>query len=136
MNLAVQSLGIFIFILFVLCLTKMCLAFSSFFLINDLLSVTRRSSEYCIHLSKLSTMITKEYDFIIVGGGASGLVVANRLSADPNMHVLVVEAGGSHDDDPRVKIPALYDTLKTPETDWKFATKSQVLDSFQRSLVY
>ena len=36
-----------------------------------------------------------EYDYIVVGGGTSGLVVANRLSEDDNVSVLVIEAGDS-----------------------------------------
>lgn len=65
-------------------------------------------------------------DYIIVGGGTSGLVVANRLSEDPDTQVLVLEAGGDHSADPRVNIPALWTSLiGTTEADWQFRTEPQ-----------
>lgn len=72
-------------------------------------------------------MTVDEYDFVIVGGGTSGLVVAARLSEDPNVQVLVVEAGANRIEDPRVKIPALYQALKDTEADWSFSTVAQVI---------
>ena len=47
----------------------------------------------------------KSFDYIIVGAGSAGCVVANRLSADPSVSVCLIEAGGS-DKSPWVKIPA------------------------------
>lgn len=59
-------------------------------------------------------------DYIIVGGGTAGLVVANRLTEDPNVHVLVLEAGLDRTDDPRINIPALWTSLVGSDVDWQF----------------
>lgn len=71
-------------------------------------------------------MVAEEYDFVIVGGGTSGLVVATRLSEDPNVQVLVLEAGEDHRADPRVTIPALWMSLRGSELDWNLVTTPQV----------
>lgn len=47
----------------------------------------------------------EQFDYIVIGAGSAGCVLANRLSADPKTRVLVIEAGG-HDRDLRVKVPA------------------------------
>jgi len=65
-------------------------------------------------------------DYVIVGGGTAGLVVANRLTEDPNVHVLLLEAGHDHSEDPRVNVPAFFTTLFGSEVDWKFETVPQV----------
>ena len=61
---------------------------------------------------------TMEYDFIIVGAGSAGCVLANRLSADSSRTVLLLEAGG-RDNNPWIHIPVGYfRTLHNPKTDW------------------
>ena len=53
-------------------------------------------------------------DYIIIGAGSAGCVLANRLSADPGLQILVLEAGPS-DQALEVKIPAAFSKLvKTP----------------------
>jgi choline dehydrogenase len=65
----------------------------------------------------------EEFDFIIVGGGTAGCVLANRLSADPNVSVLLLEAGGK-DDYFWIHVPVGYlYTIGNPRTDWCFKTE-------------
>ena len=66
-------------------------------------------------------------DIIIVGGGTAGLVVAHRLSKDPSLRVLVIEAGSDRHDDPRVTTPGLaVSLLDDPEYAWQFLSEPQV----------
>lgn len=68
-----------------------------------------------------------EFDYVIVGGGTSGLVVANRLTEDPSIRVIVLEAGTNRLNDPRVMIPGLgLATFENPEFDWNFRSIPQV----------
>jgi len=63
------------------------------------------------------------YDYIIVGAGSAGCVIANRLSADPNVRVLLLEAGGK-DINPWIHIPVGYfKTLHNPNTDWCYKSE-------------
>ncbi|PHH86648.1 hypothetical protein CDD83_9934 [Cordyceps sp. RAO-2017] len=63
--------------------------------------------------------------YIVVGGGTAGLVVASRLSEDPGVDVLVLEAGRDLSEDPRIMTPALWTTLMGSDADWRFRTVSQ-----------
>lgn len=67
-----------------------------------------------------------DYDYIIVGGGTAGLVLANRLSEDKDITVAVVEVGGDATSDPRSFIPALWTNTFGTELDWNFGTVPQV----------
>ncbi|XP_062559064.1 glucose dehydrogenase [FAD, quinone] isoform X1 [Armigeres subalbatus] len=64
----------------------------------------------------------QEYDFIIVGAGSAGSVVANRLSENPDWKILLLEAGG----DPPIEseIPNMFFTLQRTDYDWSFFAES------------
>ena len=65
----------------------------------------------------------EEFDFIIIGAGSAGCVLANRLSANPKNKVLLLEAGGK-DTYPWIHIPVgYYKTMHNPRTDWCFKTE-------------
>lgn len=64
-----------------------------------------------------------EFDFVIVGAGSAGCLLANRLSANPDHRVLLIEAGGK-DNWFWIKIPVGYlYTIANPRTDWCFTTE-------------
>ena len=67
-----------------------------------------------------------EADYVIVGGGTAGLVLASRLSEDPSLTVIVLEAGKDMTQDPRVNIPALWTSLMGSDVDWQYQTSPQV----------
>jgi choline dehydrogenase len=65
------------------------------------------------------------YDYIVVGGGSAGCVLASRLSADPAATVLLLESGGP-DSDPNLTVPALWPMLMGTDADWSYETVPQV----------
>lgn len=85
-----------------------------------LISLQRQS----LHNSNVNrTQFEQIYDFIVVGSGSSGSVVANRLASRPNQKVLLLEAGG-----PQTVVtdtPGLTSTLVDSEFDWKYRTVPQ-----------
>ena len=64
-----------------------------------------------------------EFDYVIVGAGSAGCLLANRLSADPGTRVLLIEAGGD-DDWFWIKVPVGYlYAIANPRTDWCLTTE-------------
>lgn len=66
-----------------------------------------------------------QYDYIVVGGGTSGLVVANRLSENPNVSVLIIEAGGSVLNNSNVTDVNGYGLAFGTDIDWQYETINQ-----------
>ena len=64
------------------------------------------------------------YDYIIVGGGSAGCVLANRLSEDPSIRVLLLEAGGS-DWNPLFRMPAGFAKMTKGVASWGWSTVPQ-----------
>src|SRR5215210_7778039 len=63
-------------------------------------------------------------DYVIVGAGSAGCVLANRLTEDPSVRVLLIEAGGK-DRHPNIKIPAAFANQFHTQLDWDFATEPE-----------
>ncbi|KAL8989551.1 MAG: hypothetical protein Q9177_001587 [Variospora cf. flavescens] len=71
--------------------------------------------------------IAESFDYIIIGAGTAGLVVANRLTTDPHVSALVLEAGADRLDDPKITTPGLLTlTYDDPQYDWSFDTVPQL----------
>jgi choline dehydrogenase len=74
-------------------------------------------------MSPVAEFDAAEFDYVIVGAGSAGCLLANRLSANPDHRVLLIEAGGD-DDWFWIKVPVGYlYTIANPRTDWCFSTE-------------
>ncbi|KAG5900290.1 hypothetical protein JTB14_000817 [Gonioctena quinquepunctata] len=99
---------------------------------NELDQLTRWSDEYkfqqenyegLLHNESLAFIEAEEYDFIIVGGGASGAALANRLSEEPKWRILLLEAGGP--ETTVTQVPSMHPHLLTSPYTWGYTTVPQ-----------
>jgi len=68
--------------------------------------------------------MSQAFDYIVVGAGSAGCVLANRLTEDPGTRVLLIEAGG-RDRSPNIKIPAAFAEQFHTKLDWDFSTEPE-----------
>ncbi|XP_076442479.1 glucose dehydrogenase [FAD, quinone]-like [Babylonia areolata] len=86
----------------------------------------------------LTSKVNGSYDYVIVGAGSAGCVLANRLSEDKHVTVLLLEAGPDDRKYPTVAIPALADYLFHTEVDWEYYTDPQqsVFEGYEKRRTY
>jgi choline dehydrogenase len=90
--------------------------------------MNRRDFIKAVGAAPLLTRMTQapaEFDYVIVGAGSSGCVLANRLSADPSVRVLLLEAGGPVGADPAITTPGRWVSLLGSKYDWAYSTEPE-----------
>jgi choline dehydrogenase len=69
---------------------------------------------------------SSNYDFVVIGAGSTGCVLANRLTEDPNSTLLLIEAGGP-DTKPQIHEPSAWVSLQNTEVDWQYVTEPEAM---------
>lgn len=103
------------------------MAFTTSLLLALSLSLTQ------VHASTPSSSTT--FDYVIIGGGTSGLVLANRLSADPKVTVGVIEAGLPQRDNINVTSVKNFPLALGTNIDWNYVSSNQT-NAAGQSLAY
>jgi choline dehydrogenase-like flavoprotein len=72
-----------------------------------------------------AVLASSSFDYVIVGAGTSGLVIANRLTEDPSVTVAVIEAGGDERDNPLVYDADAFGAALGTSVSWNYTTTPQ-----------
>ncbi|KAI9815357.1 MAG: hypothetical protein M1832_005495 [Thelocarpon impressellum] len=83
------------------------------------------ASSVRLHGRNLNAELLPSYDYIVVGGGISGLVIGNRLSEDPKVMVLVIEAGIADHYEEFIQVPQFVGSDVGSQYDWNLSTVPQ-----------
>lgn len=75
--------------------------------------------------SNVEAFLDHRFTHLVIGGGTAGLVVAARLSENPDLTVGVLEAGPAAFDEQRINVPGRFGESLGSEYDWKFETVAQ-----------
>lgn len=76
------------------------------------------------HAVDLDTLLASHWDYLIVGAGSAGCVLARRLSDDPDVRILLLEAGDAADD-PMISTPSAWPALAGGAYDWNYMSTPQ-----------
>lgn len=76
-------------------------------------------------ISSVEAFLDHKFTHLIIGGGTAGLVVAARLSENPDLTVAILEAGPAAFDERRINVPGRGGECLGSEYDWKFETVAQ-----------
>ncbi|GJN88302.1 hypothetical protein Rhopal_001267-T1 [Rhodotorula paludigena] len=99
--------------------------------VHGVLDLRDRVSRECIE----GELAARKFSYVIVGGGTAGLVLANRLSEDPENKVLVIEAGPLQSENPDIETPNMAGNLFGTEIDWNYRSIPQK-GLYERKVVY
>ncbi|KAH9913485.1 alcohol oxidase [Epithele typhae] len=83
------------------------------------------AAQAALFVSPTSEVLSKSYDVIVVGAGAAGAVMANRLTEDPDTTVLLIEAGSDDFMNLNISVPGFASRLTGSQFDWNFTTTPQ-----------
>ncbi|KAF2996170.1 hypothetical protein E8E14_003543 [Neopestalotiopsis sp. 37M] len=103
--------------------------------LGALLGLAAVSQGLLIQPANIQASLLQSYDYVIVGAGPAGLVLANRLSADASINVLVLEAGPMDNREESIVLPSGIGSVLGSQYDWNLTTVAQTaLDGNTRSL--